>query len=107
MLDRIPLLPLGLEYLEDQAELEVADGIPETVRRADISRLVHEELDQLNDRQADVIRRRFGIGFEDEMTLEEIGRVYGVTRERIRQIEAKGIGVLMHPARMRYLSKAL
>ena len=45
----------------------------------------------LPERQADVIRMRFGIGRDSDMTLEEIGQIYGVTRERIRQIEAKGV----------------
>ena len=106
-LARLPLEPVGLEELDEVAAFGTEYCIPDAVRQADIFNLVHEELDQLPDRQADVIRRRFGIGFEDEMTLEEIGQIYGVTRERIRQIEAKGIRILMHPARMRYLSKAL
>lgn len=104
---RIPKEAVDLDYLEDCPADHSDTGIPETIRVSDIVRLIHEELDQLHSRQADVIRRRFGIGFEDEMTLEEVGQLYGVTRERIRQIEAKGLRVLQHPARMRYLSKAL
>lgn len=95
----LPLESVGLDELHDVAAPGSEDGIPDDVRQADICALVHEELGQLREKQADVIRRRFGIGFEAEMTLEEVGRIYGVTRERIRQIEAKGFRMLMHPAR--------
>lgn len=104
---RIPKEAVDLDQLDEFIAENGDAGIPEKIRVSDAIRLIHEELDQLNSRQADVIRRRFGIGFDDEMTLEEVGQLYGVTRERIRQIEAKGLRVLRHPARMRYLSKAL
>lgn len=48
-------------------------------------------LDELDDRAADIIRRRYGIGYASAMSLEEVGEVYSVTRERIRQIEAKSL----------------
>jgi RNA polymerase primary sigma factor len=108
MLGRVPQEAVDIVQLDESMTENSCDaGIPETIRVSDAVRLIHEELDQLHSRQADVIRRRFGIGFDDEMTLEEVGQLYGVTRERIRQIETKGIGVLRHPARMRYLAKAL
>jgi len=50
-----------------------------------------------------VIRMRFGIGFDRNYTLEEIGRHLSVTRERIRQIEAKALRRLKHPSRLRVL----
>lgn len=53
------------------------------------------------------MRRRFGLGGYDEQTLEEIGKAYGLTRERIRQIETKGIKALRHPSRSRFLKAAL
>ncbi|MDP9772008.1 UNVERIFIED_ORG: RNA polymerase primary sigma factor [Rhizobium sp. SORGH_AS 755] len=68
---------------------------------------VNEALTALQDRQATVIRMRFGIGREAEMTLDEIGKVFGVTRERIRQIEAKGLKYLAHPMRKRLLEELL
>ncbi len=71
------------------------------------SSLVADLLSTLSEREADVIRRRFGIGLDEEMTLEEIGQLYGVTRERIRQIEFKALRNLSHPARRRALRAAL
>lgn len=70
-------------------------------------RIISDALDELPERQADVIRKRFGIGQDQEMTLEEIGQLYGVTRERIRQIEAKGLNQLSHPGRKRRLQTLL
>lgn len=107
LLERIPLHPVGLDQLDDQAAEGMDGDMPESMWLADVVRLINDELGQLRDRQADVICRRFGIGFDDEMTLEEVGQIYGVTRERIRQIEAKALTALSHPARKRYLSKAL
>lgn len=104
---RIPAFPVELDVLEETDVPDDVHGIPESVLQDDIATLIHEELYQLDERQADVICRRFGIGFDDEMTLEEVGQIYGVTRERIRQIEAKAFQRLMHPGRMRYLSRAL
>lgn len=53
-----------------------------------------EHLDELSDRQADVLRKRYGLADGREWTLEEIGRTYGVTRERIRQIQSRAIAAL-------------
>lgn len=107
VLSRLPLEAVGLDQLDHVPAEAANDGIPEAVRLTEVAALVHEELDQLHSRQADIIRRRFGIGFDDEMTLDEVGQVYGVTRERIRQVEAKGMRILRNPARKRYLSRAL
>ena len=67
------------------------------------ARIVNEELDALGDRSANVLRMRYGIGRDKEMTLEEIAKIYGVTRERIRQIETKAFDKIRHPARMQKL----
>ena len=61
----------------------------------------------LSTREAKVLRMRFGIGTDDEYTLEEIGRHFDVTRERIRQIEAKAMRTLRHPARCAVLQTFL
>jgi len=55
----------------------------------------------MDSRDRDVIRLRFGIGEESEHTLEEVGQRYGVTRERIRQIESKALAHLSHPLRLK------
>ncbi len=58
-----------------------------------------EALDELNDREKEVVRLRFGLVDGRPRTLEEVGRQFGVTRERIRQIEAKTLAKLRHPRR--------
>ena len=60
-------------------------------------------LEALTDREAKVLRMRFGIGMNTDHTLEEVGRQFSVTRERIRQIEAKALRKLRHPARSKQL----
>jgi RNA polymerase primary sigma factor len=75
--------------------------------QAETEKIVSDALAELQDRQADIIRMRFGIGRDAEMTLEEIGKFYGVTRERIRQIEAKGLDHLSHPSRKRRIQTLL
>jgi RNA polymerase primary sigma factor len=57
----------------------------------------------LSDREAEIIKLRFGIGTGYPRTLEELGRIFNVTRERVRQIEAKAIRKLRHPSRSRLL----
>lgn len=68
---------------------------------------VKEALAELPDRQATIIRMRFGIGGGEEMTLDEIGKVFGVTRQRINQLEAKILMHLTHPVRKRRLQELL
>jgi RNA polymerase primary sigma factor len=65
---------------------------------------VNEALADLPAREQRILRMRFGIGGSAEHTLEEIGKVFGVTRERIRQIEAKALEKLRHPTRSRKLA---
>ena len=66
-----------------------------------------EALAQLNPREQRILRMRFGIGDADDHTLEEVGKVFGVTRERIRQIEAKALAKLRHPSHARKLTTFL
>lgn len=86
--------------LPEPSEVDVFD-------QAETERIVTDALADLPERQADVIRMRFGIGRDSDMTLEEIGQIYGVTRERIRQIEVKGLDRLSHPGRKRRLQELL
>jgi RNA polymerase primary sigma factor len=69
-----------------------------------LKRFVAEALGQLTPREQRIVSMRFGIGGSAEHTLEEVGKVFGVTRERIRQIEAKALQKLRHPARAHKLA---
>jgi RNA polymerase primary sigma factor len=89
-------------YLENLEDWDVfLPSLEEDIYNQEvIQEVVTEVLAELNEREANVIRLRFGIDCENEMTLEEIGGLYGVTRERIRQIEAKGLKRLALPKRI-------
>ncbi|WP_131044521.1 sigma-70 family RNA polymerase sigma factor, partial [Clostridioides difficile] len=64
---------------------------------------IEELLTGLGEQEQQVLRMRFGIDDDDPKTLEQIGKVFGVTRERIRQIEAKAIRKLRHPSKLKQL----
>src|SRR3546814_5257164 len=64
-----------------------------------LNRAVIDALDELNDREKAVVRLRFGLDDGQARTLEEVGKEFGVTRERIRQIESKTLAKLRHPHR--------
>lgn len=84
-----------VDLLEDRQILP-----PETVAiHRDLHETVQKLLGDLKPREAEIIRRRFGIGQLSEQTLEEIGQQFDLTRERIRQIEAKVLKKLAHPGR--------
>ncbi|MEN2748769.1 sigma-70 family RNA polymerase sigma factor [Sphingomonas sp. T9W2] len=80
-----------------------AEGPDEVVTHNQIASILSQELNQLSEREEAIIRMRVGIGRDNDMTLEEIGKVFGVTRERIRQIESKALQKLSHPSRRRAL----
>ncbi|MEK7070793.1 MAG: sigma factor-like helix-turn-helix DNA-binding protein, partial [Patescibacteria group bacterium] len=61
----------------------------------------------LTERESKVLRMRFGLDGSKPLTLEEVGKVFGVTRERIRQIESKALRKLRHPSRRRKLQDYL
>lgn len=63
----------------------------EDVLRCDLAREVEEAMGPLNEREREVLRLRYGLGLDRELTLDEIGRRLSVTRERVRQIEAKAV----------------
>ena len=67
----------------------------------------HGILGSLTEREAKVIRMRFGIGMNNDHTLEEVGKQFDVTRERIRQIEAKALRKMRHPTRSEKLRSYL
>ena len=83
------------ELFEDEELMSQFD----TVSQTQLAKIVKEIFDSIGQREADVLRMRFGIDMEDDHTLEEVGQYFDVTRERIRQIEAKALRKLKHPAR--------
>lgn len=91
-------LPLS-EAIEDIVTL----GPDEIVVHAGLRGALEEAMEVLTQKEADVIRMRFGLGTDDDHTLEEVGQKFGVTRERIRQIEAKALHKLAHPGRSKKL----
>jgi len=91
------------DFIEDITQPSPYD---ETSREL-LKESIQEVLETLDPREAEVLALRFGLKKETPKTLEEVGRVFGVTRERIRQIEAKAIRKLRHPSRRRRLQDYL
>jgi RNA polymerase primary sigma factor len=95
-------LPVG-----DDGDTTLGDFIEDTYNvapmeaamQANLRTLVSELLDGLTPREAKVVRMRFGIDMSSDHTLEEVGKQFDVTRERVRQIEAKALRKLKHPSR--------
>jgi len=83
------------DFIEDGATLSPA----ESALHGSMRDMVKEVLDSLTPREAKVLRMRFGIEMSTDQTLEEVGKQFDVTRERIRQIEAKALRKLRHPSR--------
>lgn len=88
------------------ADHKAESGYDNLVKEAN-SQIVRAVLDTLPTREGEIMKMRFGIDQEKAMTLEEVGKVYGITKERIRQIENKAIRKLRHPARARMLKEAM
>ncbi|HAR79651.1 MAG TPA: RNA polymerase sigma factor RpoD [Succinivibrionaceae bacterium] len=83
------------DFIEDSSIIVPADAATsESLKNA-----INGVLDEMPPREAQVLRMRFGIGMPSDHTLEEVGKQFGVTRERIRQIEAKALRKLRHPCR--------
>ena len=98
--------PLGEEgdsefgdLIEDSEAVVPADAVSFTL----LQEQLHAVLDTLSEREAGVVAMRFGLTDGQPKTLDEIGKVYGVTRERIRQIESKTMSKLRHPSRSQVL----
>ncbi|MFC1935727.1 sigma-70 family RNA polymerase sigma factor, partial [Chloroflexota bacterium] len=81
------------DFIEDRAALAPVDAASYQLLKEQID----ETLDSLNEREKRILQLRFGLGDGRARTLEEVGREFGVTRERIRQIEAKALRRLRHP----------
>ena len=111
-IQRISLEPVSLEtpvgeeddsslgdFVEDPSAIAPATA----AARALLTEAIEEALEELNDRERAVVRLRFGLDDGQVRTLEEVGKEFGVTRERIRQIESKTLAKLRHPIRSRRL----
>jgi RNA polymerase primary sigma factor len=111
-IQRIAQEPVSLEtpvgdddegHLSDLIEDQQAISPAEAAARALLNEAVGEALDQLSDRERKIVRMRFGLDDGQARTLEEVGKEFGVTRERIRQIESKTLAKLRHPIRSQKL----
>ena len=104
--------PVSLETpIGEEEDSHLGDFIPdeETPAPADaataaiLREVIEKQLQTLSEREADVIKLRFGLYDGKTRTLEEVGKQFDITRERIRQIEAKAIRKLKHPSRAKHL----
>ena len=86
-------------YLEFNFSDFVSESVDESIVHNQSRKHIEEALDSLKLREADVLKLRYGLDDDTERTLEEVGYVYNLTRERIRQIEAKALKKLRHPTR--------
>ncbi len=113
---RISLDPLSLDSpigeedesnLGDFIEDSSTDGPADAATRVMLTQAVGAVLGELSEREQEIVRLRFGLDGGQAKTLEEVGREFGVTRERIRQIEAKTLAKLRHPQRSQRLREFL
>jgi RNA polymerase primary sigma factor len=87
------------DLIEDSEAIQPGEAVSFTL----LQEQLHSVLDTLSEREAGVVSMRFGVTDGQPKTLDEIGKVYGVTRERIRQIESKAMSKLRHPSRSNVL----
>ena len=90
---------LLLDLIEDTNALDPVEGATVIILKEQLE----DALNTLTEREKDVLKLRFGLEDNKSKTLEEVGKIFGVTRERIRQIEAKALRKLRHPARSKKL----
>jgi RNA polymerase primary sigma factor len=111
-IQRISLEPVSLETpIGEENDSSLGDIVEDTsaiapataAARALLTEAIEEALEELNDRERQVVRLRFGLDDGQVRTLEEVGKEFGVTRERIRQIESKTLAKLRHPTRSQRL----
>jgi RNA polymerase primary sigma factor len=91
------------DFIADETQLTPYEATSKRLLRENVNEVLHA----LSDREAKVLRMRFGLDGQRPMTLEEVGKKFGVTRERIRQIEAKALRKLKHPSRRKKLQDFL
>ncbi len=91
------------DFIEDVKNVSPIENVIEL----DLKQSVLEVLQTLPEREAKVLEMRFGLTEDGEHTLEEVGQLFAVTRERIRQIESKALRKLRHPSRSRKLKAFL
>ncbi len=104
LLDMVDTIPLEYVYnLADTARPTAEDELSAKELKSTIT----EVLSTLTSREERVLRKRFGVGLPTDYTLEEIGKGFSVTKERIRQTEAKALRKLKHPSRTRKLRSFL
>jgi RNA polymerase primary sigma factor len=102
-----PLGEDGDTTLGDMVEDSAAQSPADSAMHADMRLAIKDALDSLSPREAKVLRMRFGIDTVSDHTLEEVGKQFDVTRERIRQIESKAMRKLVHPSRSEKLRSFL
>ncbi len=91
------------DFLKDNKNLSPE----EAAIKMDLAQQTRKVLSTLTPREKKVLCMRFGIGEQADHTLEEVGRIFSVTRERIRQIEAKALRKMRHPSRSKHLKSFL
>ena len=107
--------PISLETLVGDDDSSLIDTIADenlieqfdALSQDSLASIVKEIFDSIDPREAQILRMRFGIDMDDDHTLDEVGQQYDVTRERIRQIEAKALRKLKHPSRSERLESFL
>lgn len=100
----VEVTPLQLDSPEIR-QLAEPTQIDEELNEEDLTKMLNEAIDTLNAREQKVIKLRFGLEGKESMSLGEVGREFGVTTERVRQIEAKALRKLRHPARSECLRR--
>ena len=99
--------------VDDSGETTVGDLVADTTPsfealfESDNAKILEDVLSTIPSREAEILKLRFGIGKEKSFTLEEVGNIYGLTKERIRQIENKALRKMRHPQRIKILKEML